>query len=554
MSRAPAPSTRCLVALALAGSLWAARTPAQPEDDAAGDLDAAVLERRNATIGDVDIVIDNVFDTSNPEEDKRLYRWANRVHVMTRPSVVQSVLLFESGDPFDPRVLNESARLLRDQSYVAEASIRPVAYDAASNTADVEVRIRDAWALEPDIKLSRSGGENEYGLGLVNDNLLGTGKSLTLSYRSDVDRDQGFVGYEDPNVGGSRVLLDTVLSSASDGHRLSVAGGRPFFAFDTRWSVTGSMLDQDRVDRMYDLGEVVDEFRHETQAFTIGGGVSRGLVNDRALRWLAGFTYDHRDFSPAPGEPDPMLLPEDRKLVYPWAGFQIVEDDFRQVTDLNDMGRTEDVALGLDLRFRLGLARESFGADRDAAIVSASLDKGWEPGGSGRLFLVDVDASARYEDAGTRNSLVTTHARYFHRNLGSHLFSASLSAAVGDELDAERQVLLGGDNGLRGYPLRYQSGERSAVLSLEQRFFTDWYPFRLFRVGYAVFYDTGRVWGDDPRGTAPRGTLSDIGIGLRLSSPRSSGRSVIHIDLAFPLDGDSTIDDMQLTIEKKASF
>ncbi len=353
---------------------------------------------------------------------------------------------------------------------------------------------------------------------------------------------------------GSRVRLDTSVADASDGHRVSFAAGRPFFAFDAHWSVTGNALDEDRIDQMYDLGEIVDEFRHEARSFGIGGGRSRGLVGGRALRWLAGVTYDEHEFSPSPDGSDPFLVPEDRKLVYPWAGFQIVEDDFREVSELNDIGRTEDVSLGLDLAFRLGVARESFGADRDAAILSASLEKGWEPGGPGRLFLLDVEASARREDEGVKNAILAASARYYHRNLGSHLFSASLSAVVANELDAERQVLLGGDNGLRGYPLRYQSGERSAVLTLEQRFFTDWYPFRLFRVGYAVFYDAGRVWGDDPRGTPPLGTLEDVGVGLRLSSPRSSGNSVVHIDLAFPLDGDPTIDDVQLIVEKKASF
>jgi hemolysin activation/secretion protein len=145
-------------------------------------------------------------------------------------------------------------------------------------------------------------------------------------------------------------------------------------------------------------------------------------------------------------------------------------------------------------------------------------------------------------------------ARYYHRNLERHLFSASLRAFAGNRLDAENQVLLGGDNGLRGYPLRYQAGERSAILTVEQRFFTDWYPWRLFRVGYAAFVDAGRVWGPDPRAAPTLGTLYDLGVGLRLTSPRSSGRSVVHIDLAFPLNGDPTIDDVQLIVETKASF
>jgi hemolysin activation/secretion protein len=145
-------------------------------------------------------------------------------------------------------------------------------------------------------------------------------------------------------------------------------------------------------------------------------------------------------------------------------------------------------------------------------------------------------------------------ARYFRRNLEKHLFSVSLSALAGQNLDAERQVLLGGDNGLRGYPIRYQAGEQRAILSVEQRFFTDWYPWNLLRVGYAVFADAGQVRGRDPRAAPSLGTLYDVGIGLRLTSPRASGRSVVHLDLAFPLNGDPTIDKAQLVIETKGSF
>src|SRR5689334_10905490 len=39
------------------------------------------LERRGASIRSITIVVENVFDPSKPEENKRLYRWANKVHI-----------------------------------------------------------------------------------------------------------------------------------------------------------------------------------------------------------------------------------------------------------------------------------------------------------------------------------------------------------------------------------------------------------------------------------------------------------------------------------------
>jgi outer membrane protein assembly factor BamA len=512
------------------------------------------LERRGATIRAIAIIVDNVFDPSKPDENKALYRWANRVHIRTHESVIADMLLFDVGDAFHGRLLDESARALRARGFLADAALAARAYDAATNSVEVEVHVRDSWTLAPDLKFSRSGGENEFGIGLSDKNLLGTGKGLTVKYSSDVDRDETLLGYNDGNVFGSRVRLNAAISNASDGHRRSVNAERPFFSFDTRWSIGGGVNDSERVDSMYDLGEVVDEFRHEQRSLTIQGGLSQGLVNRRARRWLFGVTHEEDRFEPTPGKPQPLVLPGDRELVYPWVGLQFVEDDYREMSELNDMGRTEDISLGLNLLLSLGLAKKSFGSDRDATLLRTSAQMGWEPGGPGRLLLFNGGGWTRDEDDGLKNTVVYAGARYYRRNLEKHLFSVSFEALNSNELDPENQVLLGGDNGLRGYPIRYQAGEGRAILNVEERFYTDWYPWRLFRVGYAAFFDAGRVWGKDPRASNPLGMLYDVGIGLRLSSPRSSGRSVVHIDLAFPLNGDPSIDNVQLVIETKGSF
>jgi outer membrane protein assembly factor BamA len=502
----------------------------------------------------VNVIVDNVFDPSDPAEDKKLYRWANNVHISTHPTVIESMLLFEEGDEFQGRLLDESARALRATPFLANATLEPRNYEEATNSVDVEVRVRDSWSLAPELKLSRKGGVTEYGLGMADNNLFGTGKDVTIKYMSSVDRDETLLGYGDSNVMGSRVHLSAWASDASDGYRHSLGAGRPFYSLDTRWSLSGALLDEERVDSMYDLGEVIDEFRHDVRELTFSGGFSSGLVNGRARRWLYGFTSVEDRFSPTLDTPQPALLPDNRKLVFPWIGVQWAEDDFREMSELNDMGRTEDVSLGLNVTMSLGLAKTSFGSDRDATLFRVDAQKGWEPGGDGRLLLLNTGASTRNENDGFHNSTVFAGARYFHRNLDKGLFSVNLQTLAANNLDAENQVLLGGDNGLRGYPLRYQAGTGRASLSVEERFYTDWYPWRLLRLGYAVFFDTGRVWGTDPRGQPSLGRLSDFGAGLRLTSPRSSGRSVIHIDLAFPLDGDPSIDRVQLVVETKGSF
>jgi outer membrane protein assembly factor BamA len=514
----------------------------------------AELERRGATIGAVNVIVDDVFDPNDPEEDKALYRLANRLHLTTRESVIDSALLFHSGDPFAARLLEESARSLRALGFIAATTIEPTGYDAATNRIDVDVRVRDSWTLATDLKFHHSGGLSEWGAGLEDRNLLGMGKALKVSHRSLIERDETFISYTDPHLLGSRVQLATVFADASDGYRRDVGVERPFYSLDTRWSLGGSVGNEQRTDTIYDLGEEIDEFQHDLRRSTLQGGWSKGLVDGQAQRWLLGVTAEEHRFQPTLATPQPLLLPADRKLVYPWIGWQLVEDDYREMTELNDLGRTEDISLGLNLFFQVGFAKQSFGSDRDATVFRASGQTGWEPGGSGRLLLLDVGGSTRHEDTGPQNSRLYVDVNYYRRNLEKHLFSVSLSALATNHLDAEEQVLLGGDSGLRGYPVRYQAGKQRTMLTVEQRFFTDWYPLRLFRVGYAVFADAGQVRGRDPRASSSQGTLYDVGMGLRLSSPRASGRSIVHLDLAFPLNGDPSIDNVQFIVETKGSF
>ena len=518
-------------------------------------LSLSELEMRGATIGRINFDIDNVFDPdNNPEEDKRLYRWANKVHLTTRPSAVEDIILFSSGEALSEQRIAESARILRDRGFVAEAAIDASNYNPATNTADIDVWMRDAWSLEPDIKLSRSGGENEYGIGLVEDNLFGLGKSLTASYSSDVDRDQRLFSYTDQNVAGSRKRIAATYVDLSDGRQARFVAGRPFYALDTRWSIESEVLDDERIDSIYDLGEVIDEFHHDRRIVSIQGGRSRGISDGRARRWFAGFTFEEHEFRESTAFGPPALLPENRRLIYPWAGFQWIGDDWREVSEVDDIGRTEDISLGLNLFGRIGVASPRFDSDRRAVLFDLSAARGWEPHGPGSLFQFSASTTTRIEDRDFQNTIVAISGRYLKRNFGDELFLASVRTVLSNELDAENQILLGGDSDLRGYPLRYQSGERSIILSLEQRFYTDWYPFRLIRVGYAFFLDAGRVWDDDPRNTPNLSTLYDVGVGLRLTSPRSSSGSVVHIDLAFPVNAPADIDDVQIVIERKASF
>jgi outer membrane protein assembly factor BamA len=511
----------------------------------------AVLERANAIIGEIIIDKRNIFDLSDPEEDKRLYRWANRLHVVTRDKVITNQLLFESGDRFSGRLLDESGRILRRNRYLIEAELKPVRYE--NGVVDVKVTTQDVWSLTPDVSISRSGGANRISVGIEETNLFGRGQLIRFKYIDDVDRTSTRFDFEDTNLRRSWWSAFLRIADNSDGDTKLLSLVRPFHALDARWTAGGRLLDNDRRTALYRLGNEAVEFRHEHDYATAFGGWSRGLRNGWTRRWTAGVVYDDNMFSNVPVPSLPNLIPENRKLVYPFFGIEIVEDQFETTANTNQMGRTEDFLLGTRVSASIGWSDLSFGADRDALIFSASVSRGF---GSLKktALLVSATASGRHEGGNTANGRTTINARFYHRQSEKRLFFMTLEGTAGHDLDLDNPVQLGGKSGLRGYPLRYQTGDSKLLFTIEQRFFADWYPFRLFRVGGAVFADVGRTWGDNPIGEENFGWLPNVGFGLRFTPTRFSTDKVAHLDFAFPLGGDASIDSVQILLEAKRGF
>ncbi len=532
---------QCLADASDLSAPWPAGIPTGPELEAAG-----------AVIGRIRIVAGDIFDPSQPGEDRWLYRTANRLHINTRRAIVRDQLLFRSGQPYVERIVQETERILRANDYLYDALIRPTAWDG--HKVDLEVRTRDTWTLQPGINFSRQGGENSSSFELEEKNLLGSGQKLSFGYSNDVDRSSTDVDYFDPHFHSTWTRVGVTYSDADDGETKGLRVDRPFYALDTRHAGGVWLHESLRNDPRYALGKRVGKFEHDEQYYEGYRGWSAGWQDGWVRRWTAGVSYDRHRYAATRDEPLGGPLPESRTLLYPWVGFDILEDVFEERTNQDQIERTEDVLLGLRAGGRLGFAADSLGSDRDALILSAYVQDGTDLGSDSSLFL-SATGSGRWEaGAGLRDAAITAEARYYALTSERTKFFATVSGTASERLDADSQLLLGGDNGLRGYPLRYQGGSSLALLQLEERYYTDWYPFRLFHVAGAMYFDVGRTWGTDVTGTASDGFLTDLGIGLRLGSSRSAFGNVVHVDLAFPLEGGAGIDDVQFVVETKTRF
>jgi len=232
--------------------------------------------------------------------------------------------------------------------------------------------------------------------------------------------------------------------------------------------------------------------------------------------------------------------------------FELVEDAFRKDVNLNLIGRVEDFAMGTQARVQLGRALVGLGSTRNAWLYAANLSNGFDIT-KDSFLLTSVSANGRYAEEG-ENQGVGVSARYYHRHGRRLVYYAAFSADAVHNPDIPGPLQIGGDNGLRGYPLRYQAGEQRVLATLEARAYTNWYPLRLFRVGGAVFYDVGRAWKGENQNTVNDGWLNDVGFGLRLLSARTSKGNVLHADFAFPLNPDPSIKKAQFLVRTLVSF
>jgi hemolysin activation/secretion protein len=512
----------------------------------------AELEAAGAVIGKIDIDIRNIFDQSDARESNGLFLLANRLHIRTKRSTVKAQLLFASGDKYRGRVLAETERTLRLLTYIYDARVVPVRY--ADGKVDVKVITKDVWTLSPGVSFGRTGGTDTTKLNLQDTNFLGWGKTLQITRGSDVDRTSDTIQWTDPNVFGSRWTSALAYSDSSDGSERSLQVIRPFYSLDAPWSTKITALSFDRTVSRYNLGEIVDQFNDNETSYELSGGLSNGYIDGWTKRLTFGMRYDRNIFLPTPGTSLPaQQLPPDRTLSYPFVGFDILQDKYKKVGDENQIGRTEDLYFGTEITGEVGLSNGAFGADRNAIMLAAKALRGFELTELQQLFLTS-DFSSRIEDGRARNLITDGAAKYYWRWREDWLLYAGLSATVTDALDPDMQLLLGGDNGLRGYPLRYESGTSRALFTVEQRFYTDWYPFRLVRVGGAIFADVGRTWGSGVIGNSDPGLLRDVGFGLRLGNTRSGLGNVLHIDFAFPLNNIAGIQRFQFLVQTMQSF
>ncbi len=504
----------------------------------------------------ISINIQPIFDESKPEENNWLFRTINYLHIDTRKSVIKNDLLFDEGDGYDKKLLEQSERILRTRRYLNNATIST----QQSCHPTIAVDVREVWTLVPEISYSHAGGKSSYGFGLHDSNFLGFGKTVNLTHTSTSQRTGNLFEYYDPNSGIADSIISLQYANNSDGIAKAASFTRPFVALETEWSAGVSYGELNEENTLYNAGKEVDRFAHTNRNDSIFYGIKLDASSRESIhRILMGYTSWKDNFLATGIAPKTSIfVPDDREYNYPWLEYQHIHDGYIKAYNIQQINRVEDINLGSEIHFRLGYAASPILAYDKSYVVNSNYKKAISLS-ENQLILADLGATGYYRAGDFYNSQIQSNISYHWQNFNRGQLFVGMTAARGFNLFADLPLELGGDTGLRGYPARYQAGDHLRLISVEQRFFGEKEWFSLFHIGAAAFYDEGHVWGESAIPQIQSGLLRDVGVGLRISGTRTGNReegahNVVHLDIAYPLDGGKDISKMQWIVKVKKGF
>ena len=399
---------------------------------------------------------------------------------------------------------------------------------------NVLIATRDLWTTSPEFNFESSGGKKYGALAFTDRNLAGLGKSLSFSWRHDPVGVSQYLSYFDPDVYGSHARLSMVTGDGSDGASTRLSLGVPFWALDVRrsYGVSWERATSNAVlyQRATELARISQRLEDGELWWGHGGWTDSTIrrftyslyLRDKRLgpTVATGATAVPRELT---GGESSLRL---RRLN---AEMRLWRPDYIERIDVDEIGTTEDFDVGSSLRFKLGYAPGWF-RRRGEGYTRLQFDRG----ASTRLGFGWARGSIETRLRRTPHDLLQQiEARWIHQPSERLALVMAAEGVAGLEMDRDFQLIVGGLNGLRAYPVQALAGRRLWRLNAEQRWKVANVFGDLLAVGMVAFADGARTWGPGAGGS---GWFVDSGIGLRFSAPQWTFGRVLRFDLAWPVN------------------
>lgn len=535
----------------------------------AGPAALSGQECAGGTIHDVEIDNQSIFDTSEMDDDAS-FRWAydlaNTLHMDTRESFVRAELLFREGDCYDPLLLAESERLLRNYDFIARAEIDETV--RADGTRGVRVRTRDEWTTQLNVGVAFQNGFRVEGVELREENFLGRGFRTGFFFRERRERRDLGVMLATPRLFSTRWDATFSAGRTRTGSFLSQSFVYPFVAEVGRMAARQTFASREilfpySAPGESDITHVLLPYKREAVELTAAGRIGRpgnltifGLGILRESTSFPGFpdrlevarAGDFSDTAPAEEEDAETVANQVDPTTIFRLNFLLGQRNvrFAQRSGLDALTGVQDIRLGTEISMTIGRALGDVGSGRrdapDDLYTRLYAFGGWAPGDwvvatrgnlEGRVVFPDQAGGTTVRDV---LGQVDGYLYWKPSGEDGHTLFGRISGSGGWSVQRPFQLTLGGRSDLRGYRERAFPGARRLLVTIEDRVYFRWPAPDLFDFGLGVFADAGRIWA----GSAPHGHTSSwqasVGAGLRIGFP-SGTRSVARVDVAFPMTG-----------------
>lgn len=487
-----------------------------------------------------------------------IYRVANAIHMKTKESFIRREILFKKGDCYEPLLLEESGRLLRQYPFIASAEVSAV--DLPDGDKKVVVDTQDDWTTQVNLDVSLDPGLQLEVLDVSEQDLLGRGilTSAFIRQRNEARDVGGHLGV--PHLFGTRIYGSLIAGRTRVGTLVDQSFMHPFVGQVGKVSFGESYLHDDEL-FPYSTGGS-ESWSHVLLPFLDERFViqSAGRVGEPGNLTTLGFrvSYTRLEFAGFPGNVEitsgsgfSHIQPAPPGAATPLTGQTHARSTtsvdlvlgqsnvhFRKVRGLDALDGEMDVELGTDVQARIGRSLDATpGADAMEGAVRL-----YEGRAMGPSFLFgNLQLQGRRllsgGGGGWRDVIgeLDVYSYLRSRRMPHQTLFARVSGAGGWSMDIPFQLTLGGRSSVRGLPLEDDPGARRLIVTLEDRFFVPWPAPDIFDAGFTLFGDAGRTWaGDVPFGVGSNGWRGTLGFGLRFGFPAGT-KNVLRADLAFPV-------------------
>lgn len=495
-----------------------------------GITDAELRPYQGKIIKSITIIRKNVFDDEMIHNSHFYYRWANSVHIKTRESVVRREVLFHVGDTLDVVKVIETERNLRLMGFIGEVVTSPKLN--GHDGVDLTITTTDLWTTKIASSLQAAGGKYSVGIDATEANILGQGKYAELSglVGNDQNGYQAFVS--DPRFFASRYSIQANYSHFTFNKNYLLHIERPQYSLIVPYALKLDLSNLRGINRLFFKNKEYFRFKQENQFYNFEWLYSFGLAIKLSL--TGGYTYNRNKFF-READQDSLLdreIPANETKSYPSLGVRGDIIKYAVERYLDKAGTPEDLTLGATIRFKAGHSTQSFGANFIGSSYAALVRFLVNP--TPTLYFGGIDRIDWWNHDGRNERIMhISEMAIYYKTASTQVLTFH---ALTDFAWRQRnlyQIILGGGNGLRGFPLYEFSGTRLAVGNIEYRFYL---PVEILtvRLGGAVFFDAGNVWQEDQK-IHPTDLNSDIGFGLRFGLSKSSIARVLRFDLARSL-------------------